>query len=100
MVEFRDDATERQIDVYSGRGILSQSTNGPVWLIGTGAEHHVLYQYNIANSKNVYAGLIQTETVSSSDFSLKVKVLIFMLLAILPTRPSSSFAIQHQHSVR
>ncbi|CAE6477166.1 unnamed protein product [Rhizoctonia solani] len=57
-----EDASERQIDVYTGRGILSQSTNGPVWLIGTGSEHHVLYQYNIVNSKNVYAGLIQTET--------------------------------------
>jgi glucan 1,3-beta-glucosidase len=67
-MQFREDASERQIDVYSGRGILSQSTNGPVWLIGTGAEHHVLYQYNIANSKNVYAGLIQTETVSRDLF--------------------------------
>ncbi|CAE6353085.1 unnamed protein product [Rhizoctonia solani] len=57
-----EDPSERQIDVYTGRGILSQSTNGPVWLIGTGSEHHALYQYNIVNSKNVYAGLIQTET--------------------------------------
>ncbi|KAF8595384.1 exo-beta-1,3-glucanase [Ceratobasidium sp. AG-I] len=57
-----EDATERQLDIYTGRGILSQSANGPVWLIGTGSEHHVLYQYNIVNSKNVYAGLIQTET--------------------------------------
>ncbi|QRV88543.1 exo-beta-1,3-glucanase [Ceratobasidium sp. AG-Ba] len=57
-----EDATERRLDVYTGRGILSQSTNGPVWLIGTGSEHHILYQYNIEGSKNVYAGLIQTET--------------------------------------
>ncbi|KAF8595217.1 exo-beta-1-3-glucanase [Ceratobasidium sp. AG-I] len=57
-----EDANESQLDIYTGRGILSQSTNGPVWLIGTGSEHHVLYQYNIVNSKNVYAGLIQTET--------------------------------------
>ncbi|KAG9121205.1 hypothetical protein FRC07_002938 [Ceratobasidium sp. 392] len=58
----REDSGERQLDIYSGRGILSQSANGPVWLIGTGSEHHVLYQYNIQGSKNVYAGLIQTET--------------------------------------
>ncbi|KAG8714106.1 hypothetical protein FRC08_012359 [Ceratobasidium sp. 394] len=57
-----EDGGEGQIDVYSGRGLLSRSANGPVWLIGTGVEHHTLYQYNIANSKNVYAGLIQTET--------------------------------------
>ncbi|KAG8736584.1 hypothetical protein FRC10_009144 [Ceratobasidium sp. 414] len=57
-----EDASERQLDIYTGRGILSQSANGPVWLIGTGSEHHVLYQYNIVSSKNVYAGLIQTET--------------------------------------
>ncbi|KAG8718155.1 hypothetical protein FRC09_013091 [Ceratobasidium sp. 395] len=57
-----EDASERQLDIYTGRGILSQSANGPVWLIGTGSEHHVLYQYNIEGSKNVYAGLIQTET--------------------------------------
>lgn len=62
----REDANERQLDIYTGRGILSESANGPVWLIGTGSEHHVLYQYNIVNSKNVYAGLIQTETVGIS----------------------------------
>ncbi|KAG9124261.1 hypothetical protein FRC07_012219 [Ceratobasidium sp. 392] len=57
-----EDGSEGQIDVYSGRGILSQSTNGPVWLVGTGSEHHALYQYSFVNSQNVYAGLIQTET--------------------------------------
>ncbi|THH06760.1 hypothetical protein EW145_g3870 [Phellinidium pouzarii] len=49
-----------QVSVYSGRGILSQSA-GPVWMIGT-AEHHVLYQYNLAGAQNHYMGLIQTET--------------------------------------
>ncbi|KAH9484138.1 putative glucan endo-1,3-beta-glucosidase [Psilocybe cubensis] len=49
-----------QVQIYSGRGILSESA-GPVWMIGT-AEHHVLYQYNLANAKNHYMGLIQTET--------------------------------------
>ncbi|KAI0062874.1 exo-beta-1,3-glucanase [Artomyces pyxidatus] len=69
-----------QITAYSGRGILSES-QGPVWMIGTAgqyffsrersrltphllfiAEHHVLYQYNIAGASNHYLGLIQTET--------------------------------------
>ncbi|KAG8957022.1 hypothetical protein FRC00_004571 [Tulasnella sp. 408] len=57
-----DDPQERQIDVYTGRGILSESTNGPVWLIGTASEHAAIVQYSFYNSKNVYAGLIQTET--------------------------------------
>ncbi|KAJ2920461.1 hypothetical protein H1R20_g16632, partial [Candolleomyces eurysporus] len=50
-----------QISVYSGRGILSES-QGPVWLIGTGSEHHVLYQYRLVGAKDHYMGLIQTET--------------------------------------
>ncbi|KAG8724705.1 hypothetical protein FRC09_015401 [Ceratobasidium sp. 395] len=57
-----EDGSEGQIDVYSGRGLLSESASGPVWLIGTGVEHHALYQYSFVNSNNVYAGLIQTET--------------------------------------
>ncbi|RXW22391.1 hypothetical protein EST38_g3456 [Candolleomyces aberdarensis] len=50
-----------QISVYSGRGILSES-QGPVWLIGTGSEHHVLYQYRLVGAKDHYMGLIQTES--------------------------------------
>ncbi|KAG8930575.1 hypothetical protein FRC02_004038 [Tulasnella sp. 418] len=57
-----EDHSEGQIDVFTGRGILSESTNGPVWLVGTGSEHHAIVQYSFVNSKNVYAGLIQTET--------------------------------------
>ncbi|KJA18557.1 glycoside hydrolase family 55 protein [Hypholoma sublateritium FD-334 SS-4] len=49
-----------QVQIYSGRGILSESA-GPVWLIGT-SEHHVLYQYNLFNAKDHYVGYMQTET--------------------------------------
>ncbi|KDN47784.1 hypothetical protein RSAG8_03204, partial [Rhizoctonia solani AG-8 WAC10335] len=56
-----DDPAQRQIDVYGGRGILIES-KGPVWLIGSGSEHHALYQYNLVGAENVYLGLIQTET--------------------------------------
>ncbi|KAJ7303604.1 exo-beta-1,3-glucanase, partial [Mycena albidolilacea] len=55
------EGTQEQLSIYSGRGILSESA-GPVWLIGTASEHHVLYQYNLANAKSHYMGLIQTET--------------------------------------
>ncbi|KAF9531445.1 exo-beta-1,3-glucanase [Crepidotus variabilis] len=56
-----DLAGENQISLYSGRGILSES-KGPVWLIGTASEHHVLYQYSLVNAANHYLGLIQTES--------------------------------------
>ncbi|KAL9027754.1 MAG: hypothetical protein Q9196_003767 [Gyalolechia fulgens] len=51
-----------QIDIYNGRGVLVESANGPVWMYGTSSEHSQLYNYQIANSKNVYMALIQTET--------------------------------------
>lgn len=55
------DGNHQQISIYSGRGLLSES-QGPVWLIGTGSEHHVLYQYSFVNAANHYGGLMQTET--------------------------------------
>jgi len=50
-----------QVTLYSGRGILSES-QGPVWMVGTASEHHVLYQYNIAGAADHYIGLAQTES--------------------------------------
>ena len=37
----RDDQDQRQIDVYSGRGVLIESREGPIWLVGASSEHHV-----------------------------------------------------------
>lgn len=39
-----EDQEQRQIDVYTGRGILSESKNGPVWFIGTASEHASIVQ--------------------------------------------------------
>lgn len=50
-----------QINVYTGRGVLIESQN-PVWLWGTSSEHHQLYNYQVSSAKNVFMGLIQTET--------------------------------------
>ncbi|KAI4163230.1 MAG: hypothetical protein LQ342_003163 [Letrouitia transgressa] len=50
-----------QIDIYNGRGVLIES-QGPVWMYGTASEHNQLYNYQLAGAKNVYMGLIQTET--------------------------------------
>ncbi|PAV23600.1 glycoside hydrolase family 55 [Pyrrhoderma noxium] len=55
------DPPNNELELYSGRGIYSQSA-GPVWMIGTASEHHVLYQYNLVGAKDHYMGLIQTET--------------------------------------
>ncbi|CAM1509011.1 Fc.00g027500.m01.CDS01 [Cosmosporella sp. VM-42] len=56
-----DDKKQSQIDVYAARGILIES-RGPTWLWGTSVEHCVLYQYTISSAKNVFSGLIQTES--------------------------------------
>lgn len=56
-----DASGEGQVTLYSGRGIYSQS-KGPVWMIGTGSEHHTLYNYQLVGASNHYLGLIQTET--------------------------------------
>ncbi|CAL3973290.1 unnamed protein product [Diplocarpon coronariae] len=51
-----------RITAYAGRGLSVESTTGNLWLIGTAVEHHVLYQYQFANTKNIFMGFIQTET--------------------------------------
>jgi len=51
-----------QTSVFSGRGILIESEQGPVWLYGTASEHNVMYQYRLANARNVMAAMIQTES--------------------------------------
>jgi len=50
-----------QISIYSGRGILIES-QGPVWLYGSSIEHSMLYNYQVANAKDLYIGHIQSET--------------------------------------
>ncbi|KAL4902676.1 hypothetical protein BDW74DRAFT_169519 [Aspergillus multicolor] len=54
-------STQDQISVYSARGILVES-QGPTWMYGTASEHNVLYQYQVSGAKNLYMGMIQTET--------------------------------------
>lgn len=56
-----EDRALTQITVYTGRGLLDQS-QGPVWLVGTGSEHHVRYQYQFTSARNVFAGQLQTES--------------------------------------
>ena len=57
-----DDAQLTQITIYAGRGLLVESTAGGIWLVGTGVEHHVMYEYQFVETKDIFMGQIQTET--------------------------------------
>ncbi|KAJ8065164.1 hypothetical protein OCU04_005876 [Sclerotinia nivalis] len=57
-----DLADHSQIDIYSGRGVLVASEEGPAWMYGTASEHNVLYNYQLTNASNIFMGAIQTET--------------------------------------
>jgi len=57
-----EDPNLTQITVYTGRGLYIESISGNIWLYGAAAEHHSLYQFQLANTQNVYMGQIQTET--------------------------------------
>lgn len=50
-----------QIDIYNGRGFLIEST-GPMWVYGSSCEHSQLYNYQVANAKDIYLSAIQSET--------------------------------------
>ncbi|KAB5517285.1 pectate lyase superfamily protein-domain-containing protein [Coniochaeta sp. 2T2.1] len=47
--------------VYVARGFLIESRQA-TWLYGTACEHAVFYQYNFEKAKNVFGGMIQTES--------------------------------------
>ncbi len=51
-----------QVNILSGRGILVESCDGPVWMYGGASEHAILYQYNIVGASNIFISLAQTET--------------------------------------
>lgn len=48
-------------NIATGRGALIEATQG-TWLTGTSFEHNTLYNYNLRNAQDVFAGLQQTET--------------------------------------
>lgn len=56
-----DKVGEDKLNIFNGRGVLIES-QGPVWLYGTSSEHHVLYNYQVSNAKDIFMGFIQTET--------------------------------------
>ena len=58
-----DDAENTMVTIAVARGFLLESQDGPTWLYGTASEHSMLYQYNFYNTRNLFAGMIQTESV-------------------------------------
>jgi glucan 1,3-beta-glucosidase len=50
-----------RVSLVAGRGVLVEAQRGRIWLSATGSEHHVLYQYQFVNTKDVYIGHVQTE---------------------------------------
>lgn len=59
--DLEDDQYQR-ITIFAGRGLLIDSQRGRIWLSATGSEHHVLYQYQLVNTHDVYLGHLQTES--------------------------------------
>ena len=57
-----DDSSNTQISVFTGRGMLIESSSGTIWLSGTGVEHHALYQYQLSGTQDIYIAQAQTET--------------------------------------
>lgn len=50
-----------QVTIYVARGILIESQDA-TWLYGTASEHATYYQYNFHNARNIFAGMVQTES--------------------------------------
>ncbi|EEU40448.1 uncharacterized protein NECHADRAFT_32673 [Fusarium vanettenii 77-13-4] len=56
-----EDQKYQRVTIYAGRGVLVEARRGRIWLSATGSEHHVLYQYQLVNTRDVYMGHVQTE---------------------------------------
>lgn len=50
-----------QLNIWNGRGLLVESVS-PTWIVGGSFEHSQLYNYQMANAKNLYMSHIQSET--------------------------------------
>ncbi|KAF2674481.1 pectin lyase-like protein [Microthyrium microscopicum] len=61
-----DQLPNDQLNIWNGRGLLIESVK-PVWVVGGSFEHSQLYNYQVANAKNVYMSHIQSETAYMQD---------------------------------
>ncbi|KAG9384715.1 Pectate-lyase-3 domain containing protein [Pyrenophora tritici-repentis] len=58
----QEHSNNTQLTIYAGRGLLIESINGRLWLYGTAVEHHVMYEYQFVDTRNIFMGQVQTET--------------------------------------
>lgn len=57
-----EDPWVKKVSIFAGRGVLVESQRGQIWLSATSSEHHVLYQYQLQGTKDIYLGHAQTES--------------------------------------
>ncbi|KAI8061631.1 beta-1-3-glucanase [Gongronella butleri] len=57
-----DEELQRKISVFTGRGILADNSQGPIWFYGVQSEHSVFYQYQLDGAKDILMALVQSET--------------------------------------
>jgi hypothetical protein len=89
-----DITSQEQIDVYAARGILVES-QGPTWMYGTASEHHVLYQYQISEAKDLFLSMIQTE---SPYFQPSPKAPTPFTTGLFPNDPTFSSCDAHSQT--
>ncbi|RDA94781.1 hypothetical protein CP533_4223 [Ophiocordyceps camponoti-saundersi (nom. inval.)] len=56
-----DVAPYTQLNIFNGRGVLIESVDG-TWLWGTASEHNVMSNYQLNKARNVFMGVVQSET--------------------------------------
>ncbi|KAF9731820.1 hypothetical protein PMIN06_007795 [Paraphaeosphaeria minitans] len=91
-----------QITVYAGRGLLDQSVQGRVWLYGTAVEHHVKYEYQFVDTRDVVMGQIQTETAyyqPDPDATLPFPENAALFDPVFTTAPPSNSTSNSTHPV-
>ncbi|KUJ07893.1 pectin lyase-like protein [Mollisia scopiformis] len=88
--------TMTQVSVYVARGILIESRK-PTWLYGTASEHSAFYQYSFYKAKEIYAGMIQTESPYYQP-NPRPPAPFNSLTKIFPGDPSFEWAVRIERS--
>lgn len=84
-----DESTHNQINIFNGRGVLSESQTGPVWMYGTSSEHSQLYNYQFSNTKNTFMALIQTETAYGMTLASLPSIVLTVLRRYMQSNPDA-----------
>lgn len=60
-----EDPELTRITLYTGRGMLVESTAGTLWLVGTSVEHHVKYEYQFLGTRDVFTSEVSPSRTTS-----------------------------------